>query len=209
MNVGQRKVFSPVFSTCKTCKILFLIISCNLLNVVRFWGAQKNMGPWLVSKRKHWDYTSRQGLRHTLISNVSLFYIFITTVIILLLNALRHPHNATRGANKYRWPPVSEKSLAHGTNRTCMELCSFQGQRDLSEGLKQPWGSGCPGLCARPFHQLAGQERQTEESNSIPAPESLQLLHLHSGAGRTSQNVESTTTQTLSRLSMLCEMVPL
>lgn len=59
-----------------------------------------------------------------------------------------------------------------------------------------------------PFHQLAGQERQTEKSNSIPA-QSLQLLHLHSGAGRTSQNVESTATSTLSHLHMLCKMVQL
>lgn len=42
-------------------------------------------------------------------------------------------------------------------------------QRDLSWGPRLGWGSGCPGLCARPFSSTSGP-RKTEESNSIPAP---------------------------------------
>lgn len=69
-----------------------------------------------------------------------------------------------------------------------------------------PGGAAVSLFVSAPFHQLTGQERQAEESDSIPV-RVQQLLHLHSGAGRTSHNVENNTS-TLSRLSMLCQMVP-
>lgn len=49
-----------------------------------------------------------------------------------------------------------------------MALCRFQGQGDLFRGPRLGWGSGRPAFVHAPFHQLVGQERQTEESNSIP-----------------------------------------
>lgn len=75
------------------------------------------------------------------------------------------------GVNKHWWwPAESEKSLAHRTSRTCMALCSFQGQRDLSEGPKLAWGSGCPGLCARPFSSTSGPRKTDRRKQQHPSP---------------------------------------
>lgn len=65
---------------------------------------------------------------------------------------------------------MSEKSLALGTSRTCMALCRFQGQRDLSGGPRLAWGSGCPGLCARPFSSTSGPRKTDRRKQQHPSP---------------------------------------
>lgn len=69
-----------------------------------------------------------------------------------------------------RWEWKITGTLAHWTSRTCMELCSFQGQRDLSEGPKLAWGSGCPGLCARPFSSTSGPRKTDRRKQQHPSP---------------------------------------
>lgn len=85
-------------------------------------------------------------------------------------------------------------------------------------GRKGGEGSGCPGLCARPFSSTSGprktarrkQQQQKQQQQQHPSsPESLQLLHLHSGAGRSSHDVENSASSALSRPYLLREMVPL
>ena len=57
-----------------------------------------------------------------------------------------------------------------GTSRTCMALCRFQGQRDLSGGPRLAWGSGCPGLCARPFSSTSGPRKTDRRKQQHPSP---------------------------------------
>lgn len=87
-------------------------------------------------------------------------------------------------------------------------------------GRKGGEGSGCPGLCARPFSSTSGprktarrkqqQQKQQQQQQQHPSStESLQLLHLHSGAGRSSHDVENSASSALSRPYLLREMVPL
>nr|XP_046260892.1 low-density lipoprotein receptor-related protein 2a isoform X2 [Scatophagus argus] len=51
-----------------------------------------------------------------------------------------------------------------------MALCRFQGQRDLSEGPRLAWGSGCPGLCARPFSSTSGPRKTDRRKQQHPSP---------------------------------------
>lgn len=51
-----------------------------------------------------------------------------------------------------------------------MALCRFQGQRDLSRGPRLAWGSGCPGLCARPFSSTSGPRKTDRRKQQHPSP---------------------------------------
>ncbi|KAL7385074.1 hypothetical protein ABVT39_014795 [Epinephelus coioides] len=51
-----------------------------------------------------------------------------------------------------------------------MALCRFQGQRDLSGGPRLAWGSGCPGLCARPFSSTSGPRKTDRRKQQHPSP---------------------------------------
>ncbi|XP_035811393.2 low-density lipoprotein receptor-related protein 2a isoform X1 [Amphiprion ocellaris] len=121
------------------------------------------------SNRTSRDYVICPGLQDTLIRGFSWLYnnILLTPIII---SPLLTPK--AKGKTAMIAPLRVKNHWLSGLVGPAMVLCRFQGQRGIypeGRGWAQGWGSGCPGLCARPFSSTSGP-RKTEESNSIPAP---------------------------------------
>lgn len=129
--------------------------------------------PGSNSDQRHGDYVTRLDLRGILISR------FVRSFIFVLLPPLFHPYSppplmSECGVNKQRPQPPAprgENSPALGDNKSDLRgVMQVPGpeERDLDGGPSLARGGGGAFVHA-PSHQPAGQERQTEESHSIPA----------------------------------------
>lgn len=141
----------------------------------------------------------------TSIALFSNFPLICTLILPSLLSGQAPPVPKCSINKQRRRPAASEESLAHRRKLHGIMLIPgprgfiWRAEAGLGERLSRPL---CPPLF---INQWAKKDRLKKATAS--QSESQQLLHLHSGAGRTSHNVEKNSS-TLSRLFVLCKMVP-
>lgn len=110
-----------------------------------------------------WKFSYSLSL-HRPVFKLSLDLHFNLPIVIIY----RAPPVPKCSVNKQRRRPAeSEKSLAH--KRKPHGIMLIPGPRGFIRRVDAgPGGAAGSLFVSAPFHQLAGQERQTEESNSIP-----------------------------------------
>lgn len=120
--------------------------------------------------------TSRLCIQGTLTLRFSYFYFVIAPIIIFLQSGRRHSRPSSsqgvwKGLINIDDSPLRVKNHWHtGRGGPAWYYADSRARGIYPEGRGWLGGAAVLAFVHAPFHQLAGQERQTEESNSIPAP---------------------------------------